>query len=68
MDLGPTGWDRASRDVATRMWLDDVGDRIRKFMFWGRWQVSISLRDAYERGYDHGYHDGTDDAARPRSV
>lgn len=63
MNIGPTGWDRKSRDLAVRIWLDDSTRQLKRGKLWGRWLVAVLLRDVYERGYNHGYIDrGEDDA------
>jgi hypothetical protein len=64
MKLGPTDYNRASRDLAVRTWLTGCSKRIR---WWTSqtWKM-IYLRDAYDHGYIHGYTDrGEDDAQGP---
>jgi hypothetical protein len=51
----PTTWDKAGRDLAVRVWLDECAGRTHWYTRkW--WKVSW-LRDAYERGYTHGWLD-----------
>jgi hypothetical protein len=61
VDLGPLKFDRATRDNAVRVWLDESTRRI-KWWTSHTWKFTY-LNDAYRRGYNNGYQDSTEDSA-----
>lgn len=60
-------WDMANREAAVRTWIWDMTCRLKLWRRWKKFLCQTQLRDAYERGYNHGWADRHTGQERTRS-